>query len=310
MENYPLISIVSPVYKADKIIEKLVFEIQKTMNEMDLVYEIILVDDRSPDSSWEVMTRISKQFDQVKSIRLSRNFGQHPAIMAGLSRAKGEWVVVMDCDLQDQPKEIIKLFNKAKEGYDIVLASRNNRQDNIFKRLSSKMFYVVFNYLSGIDVNNEVANFGIYNKKVIKSIIEINDYIKFFPLFIKWVGYNTTSVIVEHSKRVEGKSSYSLFRLISLSLNTIISFSEKPIKIFTYVGLVISTISFLFGCYYLKEAITGQIKEPGFSSLIISIWFLSGVIISTIGIVGVYIGKMFNQVKNRPIFIIDETRGY
>jgi hypothetical protein len=181
-----------------------------------------------------------------------------------------------------------------------------NRQDNFLKKLSSKWFYKVFNYLSGIEVNSEVANFGIYNSKVIKSIDRINDYIKFFPLFIQWVGYKSTSIVVEHSEREDGKSSYSLLKLISLAFNTIISFSDKPLKIFTFIGLSISSISFIFGCYYLIQALTGQIKEPGFSSLIISIWLLSGIIISTIGIVGIYLGKTFNQVKNRPIYIIDE----
>ncbi len=306
MENKPHISIVSPVYRAESILEKLVYEIQKVMGQLKVTYEIILVDDRSPDNSWEVMKKLSSKFSEVKSIRLSRNFGQHPTIIAGLSEVKGEWIVVMDCDLQDQPKEIKNLYSKALEGYDIVLARRENRQDNFFKRLSSRMFYTVFNYFSGIEINNEVANFGIYNSKVIKSINKINDYIKFFPLFIKWVGFKSTSIVVEHSEREDGKSSYNLVKLISLAFDTIISFSDKPLKIFTFIGLSISTISFFSGCYYLIQALTGQIKEPGFSSLIISIWLLSGIIISTIGIVGIYLGKTFNQVKNRPIFIIDE----
>jgi len=160
--------------------------------------------------------------------------------------------------------------------------------------------------LSGIEINNEVANFGIYNQKAIKAIALINDHIKFFPLFINWVGFKSTSIVVEHSEREDGKSSYSLMKLISLAFDTIISFSDKPLKIFTFIGLLISTISFFFGCYYLIEALTGQIMEPGFSSLIISIWLLSGIIISIIGIVGIYLGKTFNQVKNRPIYIIDE----
>lgn len=306
MNTIPHISIVSPVYRAEKMVEKLVEEIQLVMSQLDLNYEIILVDDRSPDNSWEVMKQLSSKFPEVKSIRLSRNFGQHPTIMAGLAEAKGEWIVVMDCDLQDQPKEIKNLYLKALEGYEIVVAKREKRKDGLFKKTSAKLFYRVFNYLSGIEINNEVANFGIYNKKVIKSISLINDHIKFFPLFINWVGYKSTSIVVEHSEREDGKSSYDIFKLISLAFNTIISFSDKPLKIFTYLGLLISTISFFFGCYFLYEALTGQISEPGFSSLIISIWLLSGIIISTIGIVGIYLGKTFNQVKGRPIYIIDE----
>ncbi len=309
MKKTPHISIVSPVYRAENIIEKLVDEIMEVVYQLDVNYEIILVDDRSPDNSWEVMKQLSAKFPEVKSIRLSRNFGQHPAIMAGLTKAKGEWVVVMDCDLQDQPKEISKLYNKALEGYDVVLASRRLRQDGFFKKLFSKLFYKVFNYLSGIDVNSEVANFGIYNRKVISSILQIEDYIKFFPLFIKWVGYRATTVSVEHGEREFGSSSYNFVKLFSIAFNTIISFSDKPLKIFTLLGFLISFVSVLFGFYFFVEALSGEIKEPGFSSLIISIWLLSGIIISTVGIVGLYLGKTFNQTKNRPVFIIDEKYG-
>ena len=302
----PHISVVSPIYRAENIVEKLVDEIQKVMEPLNVTYEIILVDDRSPDNSWQVMKQLSSNFPEVKSIRLSRNFGQHPAIMAGLSFATGDWIVVMDCDLQDQPKEIKRMYTKAIEGYDMVLAKRQKRKDGFFKKMSSIFFYSVFNYFSGISVNSEIANFGIYNRKVINSIIQINDYIKFFPLFVKWVGFRSFELEVEHNEREEGKSSYSLKKLISLALDTILSFSDKPLKIFTILGFSISMIAFLFGCYFMFGALTGRITEPGFSSLIISIWFLSGIIISTIGVVGIYLGKTFNQVKNRPIFIIDE----
>jgi polyisoprenyl-phosphate glycosyltransferase len=302
----PIISFVSPVYKADGILDKLVEEIQKVMIEINQTYEIILVDDRSPDNSWKVMQKLSNRFSEVKSIRLSRNFGQHPAIMAGLSQAKGEWIVVMDCDLQDQPKEVIKLYNKANEGFEIVLAKRKNRQDGFLKRMSSSIFSKVYGFFTDTQYDNEVANFGIYHKKVIESILKLPDVIKFFPLFIKFVGYNSTAIVVEHAGRNIGKSSYSFSKLVSLAFNSIISFSNKPLRIFVKLGLFISTISFLFGIYNIYLAITDQIKVLGYSSIIVSIWFLSGVIITTIGVCGIYVGKIFDQTKDRPVFIIDE----
>ena len=301
-----MISIVSPVYRAEKILPILVSEINLVMERIGEDYEIILVDDRSPDNSWEVMKVLSSQNPKIKSIRLSRNFGQHSAIFAGLTKTKGDWVVVMDCDMQDQPKEIAKLYKKALEGYDIVLGQRENRKDKFLKKLSSKLFYKVFNYLSGGQFNNEIGNFGIYKKKVIDSILNINDYIKFFPLFINWVGFKSTSIPIEHSSREEGKSSYSISRLLKLAFNVIISFSDKPLRLFINFGLGISILSFILGVYYLYLAVTHRITQPGFSSLILSIWFLSGIIISCIGIVGVYLGKTFDQTKNRPTFIIDE----
>jgi dolichol-phosphate mannosyltransferase len=305
----PKISIVSPVYRAENIVEKLVDEIQKAMQLTQVSYEIILVDDRSPDNSWEKMKEISKQNLDVKSIRLSRNFGQHPAIIAGLSKAQGEWVVVMDCDLQDQPKEIIKLYQKAQEGYQVVLAKRVQRHDTFLKKLSSKVFSKAYSFFTDTTYDNEVANFGIYHKKVVQSILNIGDTIKFFPLFVKYVGYHSTSIEVEHANRESGTTSYSFSKLLSLAFNTIISFSNKPLKLFVKFGMLVSFVSFLVGCYYIYEAINNKIAVLGFTSIIVSIWFLSGIIITTIGITGIYIGKIFDQTKNRPVFIIDEIHG-
>ena len=301
-----MISIVSPVYRAEKILPILVSEINLVMERIGEDYEIILVDDRSPDNSWEVMKVLSSQNPKIKSIRLSRNFGQHSAIFAGLTKTKGDWVVVMDCDMQDQPKEIAKLYKKALEGYDIVLGQRENRKDKFLKKLTSRLFYKVFNYLSGANFDNNVANFGIYHQKTIKSILDMGDYVKFFSLFINWIGFKSVSIPIEHGEREEGKSTYSVGRLFKQAFNVIISFSDKPLRLFINFGLSISVLSFIVGIYYLYLALTGKIAQPGFSSLILSIWFLSGIIISCIGIVGVYLGKTFDQAKGRPTFIIDE----
>jgi dolichol-phosphate mannosyltransferase len=302
----PLISIVSPVYKAENIVEKLVNEIQTTMKAMNCTYEIILVDDGSPDKSWKKMFRLSTEIEELKCIKLSRNFGQHPAIMAGLSQAKGNWIVVMDCDLQDQPKEISKLYDKTKENFDIVLARRENRKDHFFKKLSSSVFSKMYGFFTDTKYDNEIANFGIYHRKAINSILSINDNIKFFPLFVNFVGYRSTSIIVEHAERDSGSSSYSFTKLISLAFNSIISFSNKPLKLFVKFGMIISILSILIGTYYIVEAFNNKIEVLGFTSIIVSIWFLSGVIITTIGITGIYVGKIFDQTKNRPIYIIDE----
>ena len=301
-----MISIVSPVYRAEKILPILVSEINLVMERIGEDYEIILVDDRSPDNSWEVMKVLSSQNPKIKSIRLSRNFGQHSAIFAGLTKAKGDWVVVMDCDMQDQPKEIAKLYKEALEGYDIVLGQRENRKDKFLKKLTSRLFYKVFNYLSGANFDNNVANFGIYHQKTIKSILDMGDYVKFFSLFINWIGFKSVSIPIEHGEREEGKSTYSVGKLFKQAFNVIISFSDKPLRLFINFGLSISVLSVIVGMYYLYLALTGKIAQPGFSSLILSIWFLSGIIISCIGIVGVYLGKTFDQAKGRPTFIIDE----
>ena len=161
----PEISIVSPVYKAEKILDKLVAELEITLHKLKVSYEIVLVDDRSPDSCWDKMQEISKTNPCVKSVRLSKNFGQHPAIMAGLSLAKGNWVVVMDCDLQDQPKEIEKLYSEALKGVDVVLAKRKVRNDSLYKKATSYLFSKVYSFFTDTHYDNEIANFGIYKKE-------------------------------------------------------------------------------------------------------------------------------------------------
>ena len=305
-QAHPHISIVSPVYKAADIVDTLVAEIDKSLKTLGHSYEMILVDDRSPDNSWSKMQVLSTRNQHLKCVRLSRNFGQHSAIMAGLSVAKGEWIVVMDCDLQDKPDQIIKLYAEAQRGFDVVLARRKNRKDSYLKKKGSYIFSKIFGFLTDMEYDNEIANFGIYHKKVISSVLRLDDNIKFFPLFVKFVGFNTTSVVVEHQERFAGESSYSIGKLISLAFNTIISFSNKPLKLFVKFGLIISFLSFLTGLFYIYEAITNKISVVGFSSIMVSIWFLSGVVITIVGITGIYVGKIFDQTKNRPSFIIDE----
>jgi polyisoprenyl-phosphate glycosyltransferase len=300
------ISIVSPVYRAEQILPELVSRIKNSVEKITDSYEVILVEDCGPDKSYEKIEELAKIHPQIVGIKLSRNFGQHYAITAGLDQAQGEWIVVMDCDLQDQPEEIEKLLAKANEGFDIVLARRYARQDGFFKKFFSKMFYRTLGYLTGSEQDETVANFGIYNKKVIQSIVSMRESIRFFPTMVKWVGFKSTKLNIEHSSREEGKSSYNFKRLINLALDIILAFSDKPLRLVVKSGIIISGISVLFSIYIIIKWYNGKIIELGYTSVIISLWLLSGFVISTLGIVGLYIGKIFEGVKNRPIYIINK----
>lgn len=244
----------------------------------------------------------------VKGINLSRNFGQHYAITAGLHCAKGDYVVVMDCDLQDRPEEIPNLYNKAREGYDSVFAQRIHREDNWFKRTSSKLFYSVFSYLTDTRQDASVANFGIYRRCVIDAILSMGDRFRYFPTQVQWVGFRKAYLPVRHAGRAEGKSSYNFGRLIRLALDTIISFSDKPMRLMVKFGFVITLLSILIAIGYLIRFLLGDIVVLGYTSLILSVWAIAGIIISLLGVVGLYIGKMFDTVKHRPTFIVGETR--
>lgn len=305
-ENPIEISVVSPIYRAELVLEELVSRLDKTFQELNVAFEIILVDDSSPDNSWEKIVELSKLNSKVKGIQLSRNFGQHYAITAGLQHAKGDWIVVMDCDLQDRPEEILSLYNKTQEGYDIVYARREIRQDNLIKKISSKLFYTVFGYLTNTKHDASIANFGIYHKKVIHAIRSMKDHIRYFPTMVQWVGFSSSYISIEHGKREIGESSYSWKSLLNLAFNNIVAFSDKPLRLCIRVGIIISLIAFLCGVYFLYKYFTGEIVVLGFTSMIISIWFLSGIIILILGIIGVYLGKTFERVKDRPIYIINE----
>jgi dolichol-phosphate mannosyltransferase len=305
-EIKPYISIVIPVYKCGESLEELYTRLCLTLEKISSNFEIIMANDACPHNSHEIIKQLVNKDKRVKGIFLSRNFGQHYAITAGLDFSKGDWVVVMDGDLQDQPEEILKMYNKAIEGYDIVLGKRISRQDNALKRLSSKLFYKVFSYLTETKQDGSIANFGIYNRKVIKSITEMRESLRFFPTMIRWLGYKVIAIEIEHGKRELGKSSYSLRRLINLSLDVMLAFSDKPLRLTVKLGLILSVSSFMYAIYIFARAIMGIESMLGWPSLIVSIWFFSGIIIFIMGVIGIYVGKIFDEVKRRPLYIVDE----
>lgn len=302
-----LISVVIPVFRADAIIDELINRIETSISKITDQFEVILVEDCGPDRSWDKIVEIAQKKRFIKGIKLSRNFGQHYAITAGLDHAKGDWVVVMDCDLQDQPEEIEKLFNKALEGYDVVLSRRFDRKDSFLKRGFSFLFFKLLSFLTGTAFDNTVANFGVYNKKVIEAYCNMRESIRVFPIMIKWLGFKTYKLNTAHAARKHGKSSYNFKKLVNLAIDIILAFSDKPIRIVIKTGLIISMSAFAFATYNLLKYFDGTITVSGYSSLIISIWFLSGIILMTLGLIGLYVGKIFEGVKKRPIYVIDKT---
>lgn len=298
------ISVVAPVYGCKTCLAELYLRLKKSLEVISTHFEIILVNDASPDNAWETIEEIAKKDPRVKGIDLSRNFGQHYAITAGIELAKGEWVIVMDCDLQDQPEEITKLYSKAQEGFDVVLARRHSRQDTFFKVFASKMFYSTLGYLTDTEQDSTIANFGIYHNKVITAICNMGDSMRYFPTMVRWVGFKQTAIDIEHASRTEGKSSYNFKRLMKLGLDVVLSFSQKPLVLTIKLGALISLFAFGAAGVFLVKYLMGDIIVMGWITLALSIWLFSGIIIMIIGIVGLYIGKTFENVKQRPRFII------
>ena len=304
MEKKPLISVVSPIYYGEKMLSELVQRCVQTLVQITENFEIILVNDASPDNSWSEIVKVCQQDSRVKGLNLSKNFGQHPAISAGLQYAQGEWVVVMDCDLQDRPEEIINLYKKAQEGYDIVYARRANRQDGYLKRLSSKLFHSIYDWLSGFKTDEAIGNFGIYHKKVISATKSITERNKTFGILIGFVGFRSTAIDVQHSERAEGSSSYTFRKLLRLAFDNIISNTNKPLKLAVQLGFLMAFISFLLALYNVIAKLLGIIQLAGYTTTIFSVWFVGGLILFVMGILGLYIGKIFDQLKGKPIFIV------
>lgn len=299
-----MFSVVIPEYRGEKMVPALVERLKASMETITNSYEIILVNDYSPDDTWNAILRESEKDKRVKGINLSRNFGQHNAITAGSSFVKGEWIIVMDCDLQDRPEEIPRLYEKALEGYDIVYAQRIERQDKLLKRLSSSLFHAAFNFLSGANTDKSISNFGIYRKEVIEGYVQMPEQFRGFGSLVRYLGFKSTAIPVEHAKRLEGKSSYSLQRLFKQAFSSIISNTNKPLKIMIGMGFFIAAISMMVALYNIIARFCGIIRVPGFTTTVFSIWFVGGLIMMQLGVLGVYIGRIFDQVKGRPIFVV------
>jgi glycosyltransferase involved in cell wall biosynthesis len=304
----PFLSIVSPVYKAEAIVPLLVNEIKEHVAGITKEFEIILVEDGSPDNSWQAIELECSKDPRVKAVKLSRNFGQHYAITAGLDYTKGQWVVVMDCDLQDKPEEIPNLYNKALMGHKIVLARREVRNDSFRKKFSSRIFYKFLSILTGVKQDSSIANFGIYHADVINAVRQMREPFRNFAAIVKWVGFYPTTINVSHSKRAEGVSSYNLTKMMKLAIDTILAYSNKPLYYIMGFGFVVSLTAFIASIIVLIRYFGGFITEPGYTSLILSVWVIGGLMIMFLGVVGLYIGKIFEGIKNRPIYIVTETK--
>ena len=302
----PRISVVSPVYKGEHMVAELVRRNVESVSLITDDYEIILVNDASPDNSWEEIVKQCAANPKVKGLNLSRNFGQHYAISAGLSFASGEWVIVMDCDLQDRPEEIPNLYRKAQEGFDIVYARRAVRKDGVVKKSTSALFYRVFRYLSGIQSDKAVANFGIYHKRVIEEFNKMPEQSRFFPSQVKYLGFKDTAIDVEHNERSEGKSSYNLLKRFKLGFDVIVSNSNKPLRFAVGLGFCMSALSFILALYNVIAKWAGVIQVPGYTTTVFSIWFVGGLLLLVMGIMGLYIGKIYDQVKGRQLFIVKD----
>lgn len=306
----PTLSVVTPVYGCGDCLVELYRRLKQTLTEITPDYEIIMVNDHSPDHAWMLIQQLAHQDHNVKGISLSRNFGQHHAITAGLDFADGDWVVVMDCDLQDQPEEIKRLYAKAQEGYDVVFARRYERQDRLWKKWASKCFYRVLDFFTDSHSDHTVANFSISSRTVIENYRNMREQNRLFPLFIRWMGFNTAYINVAHSERYAGKTSYNFSKLFNLAIDIIVSQSNKPLRLSIKFGFLISFGSLLYGLWLMYRYFFLAQPVAGWTSVMVSIYFIGGLIFANLGVLGLYMGKVFDEVKHRPLYVVKEKVGF
>ena len=302
------LSVVSPVYGCAEALPELCRRLAVALTPITSDYEILLVNDASRDGAWDVICALAAADQRIKGIDLSRNFGQHYAITAGLDFARGDWVVVMDCDLQDQPEEIPKLYQKAQEGFDVVFARRAQRRDHGLKRLSSRLFYRVFDYLTEQHSDPAIANFGIYRHTVIANVRRMRESARAFPLFVRWLGFPSVAIDVAHAPRFAGRSGYNFSKLLHLAINSIVAQSNRPLRLSIKFGFLMAFCSLLFGAWHVLRYLFHGVPVAGWTSVFVSIWLLGGLMFMNIGFLGLYIGRIYDETKGRPLYVVREWR--
>jgi glycosyltransferase involved in cell wall biosynthesis len=303
------ITVIAPVYNEEQNISEFITRVDSNLKIISDNYKIILVDDGSKDASWIKIETECLKNKNVAGLKLSKNFGHHFAITAGIHNSNSEWVVVMDSDLQDRPEVIPMLFKKAKDGFDVVFVSRIDRPEAKWYLLIQKLFYFALRILSGIDFDSRQANYSIISNKVVESFKQFPENARFYPTTLKWLGFNRSEIQAKHGIRHSGRASYTLGKRIKLASDVILAFSERPLKFAIGLGCIFSILSFLFTLYLMIKKVTLGFTITGWTSIMVSLFFFSGLILTVLGINGIYLSKVFTEVKRRPLFIVEKSFG-
>jgi glycosyltransferase involved in cell wall biosynthesis len=306
----PRLSVVSPVYRAQACLDELHRRLTATLEAMDVDYEIVFVNDGSPDRSGEVLAAIAARDARVVVLNLSRNFGQHPAILAGLEQARGELIVVMDCDLQEAPEDIPRLYAKAAEGYDIVFATRRASERSSFKRLTSRAWFSIINLLSDFPVVPNSGTFSLITRQVVDELLRMPNRHSHYQHLVRWMGFRQASIEIHHGGRFDGgRSSYSLRALVRHAFTGVIAHSTRLLTFSIYAGFAFVALSFLQFGHVLYLKLFRSVGVAGWTSLMAAIWLIGGAILSSLGIIGLYLARVVDEVKHRPTYIVRERLG-
>jgi polyisoprenyl-phosphate glycosyltransferase len=301
----PELSVVVPVYGCRDCVEVLHARLTASLQEITPAYEIVFVDDRSPDGAWEVLRPLAERDPRTVAVRLSRNFGQHAAITAGLQAARGAWVVVMDCDLQDPPEEIRRLYGKALEGFNIVYARRRRTGTSGFRRTGSRLYFRAMNVFADASFD-ESGTFSIISRQVVDELLRFKDRHRHYLLMLQWLGFDSAAIEYEQPVRYAGKSSYGIRGLIAHALDGLFFQTTVLLRWIVFLGFALSAAGLGVAAYYLVAKFSGN-AAPGFTSLAVFTLTVGGFIIISTGVTGLYIGRVFEQVRERPLFVVESV---
>ena len=306
MENKPRISLICPCFNEEDVVEQFIQEVSSVLKGIDKSYEIIFIDDGSQDRTMEKLIALKKEYKHIRILSLSRNFGKEAALTAGLDYAEGQVVIPIDVDLQHPPELIKEFIFHWEDGYDVVLAKRKSRDNETFlKKNSAKIFYKIQEKISNIDIPRDVGDYRLMTRKVVESLKQLPENQRFMKGLFAWVGFKTITIEYEVVERFAGETTFDALRLWNLALDGITSFSTVPLKIWFYIGSIISFLSFFYGTFIVLQTVFLGIDVPGYASMMTSILFLGGIQLIGIGVLGEYIGRIYVESKRRPVYIIE-----
>jgi polyisoprenyl-phosphate glycosyltransferase len=302
------ISIVAPIYKGEAFVSELVERLTASLSSVTDSFEIVLIDDGSPDDGWQRIAAAGAADPRVKGLKLSRNFGQHPAITAGIDAASGRWIVVMDSDLQDRPEDIPGLYRAALGGsYDMIIARRAVQDVAFAKRVTSLVFNALLAWLGGIETHQQIGNFRIFSRQVAGAFKAHREQFRLFPALMARLGFRAGFLDVSREARPEGRSTYTIRKLMALAVDAIIANSEKPLWFGIYGGAILATMAIGLAVWAVARRLVYDVGMGGWSSLFVAIAFFSGVQLMFSGLIGIYIGRIFHETKQRPIYILADA---
>jgi glycosyltransferase involved in cell wall biosynthesis len=307
----PKISIVVPLYNEENNIDYLLERLLIVLNKLETSYEIVCVNDGSKDNTLKYLVEHHRSNQAIKVVNLSRNFGKEIALTAGIDYATGAAIIPIDADLQDPPELIEELVAKWQEGYDVVYATRRSRQGETWlKRFTATVFYQTIGKMSRVPIPPNTGDFRLLDRRVVEALKQMPERTRFMKGLFAWVGFKQTSVLFDREPRFQGGSTWNYWKLWNFALDGITSFSFLPLKIWSYVGLIISFTSLLYATFLVINTLLSGIDVPGYASLMVAVLFLGGIQLITLGIIGEYLGRVYEEVKERPLYLVRECYGF